>query len=317
MTARYSFKHSLRHSLRPVWGLVSVVLLLSACATDPAPVGMRKPPASERIRHHIVAKGETLYGIAWRYEIAPDQLARANDLVSPYSLRAGQRLNLDISRSSSRSPTSSPTSSASGRSSHTVARGDTLYSIARRYRLPLDKLAAANGLTAPYILQLGQRLSLNVARASSRTKSSTTRKTKTSRQTATNKTSAKLPAAGWKWRWPTKGKVTRFYDSNRVFKGINIQSRAGHAVIAAAPGVVVYAGDGLRGYGRLVIVKHSETYLSAYAHNRKILVKEGEQVTSTSKIAEVGGNSANPGRLYFEIRKNGKPVDPLRLLPTQ
>ncbi len=86
-------------------------------------------------------------------------------------------------------------------------------------------------------------------------------------------------------------------------------------MVAAAPGVVVYAGDGLRGYGQLIIVKHSEVYLSAYAHCRKIFVREGQMLTGGNKIAEVGGDPANTKRLYFEIRKDGKPVNPLSFLP--
>ena len=305
---------------------MGLVCVLVACGTSPAPVSSRPTPASERINHHIVSKGESLYVIAWRYELAADQLAAANGITAPYTLYAGQRLTLDVSQrrqssasqastsqasaSKTSTPKSSPSRDKASRKTHTVARGETLYGIARRHQLPLDRLAAANRLTAPYALRIGQRLTLDLSRRSGAKASATAAK-------ATSSTAAKLPKAGWKWGWPVKGKVSRFYDSNRVFKGINIQSRTGHAVTAAAPGVVVYAGDGLRGYGRLVIIKHSETYLSAYAHNRKILVTEGVSVKASSKIAEVGGNSANPGRLYFEIRKNGKPVDPLRLLPTQ
>lgn len=299
-------------------GMLGLASVLVACGSSPAPVSTRSPPASERIQHHIVSRGETLYAIAWRYELAPQQLATANGLAPPYTLRIGQRLTLDLSRGPVRSHTSSRSVARVGK--HTVLKGETLYGIARRYNLSVEQLAIANGIVRPYTLYAGQSLRLERS-AGSPTKAAGRESSTASRahaaQTHKSNTSAKLPAAGWKWRWPAKGKITRFYDSHRVFKGINIHSRAGRAVRAAAPGVVVYAGDGLRGYGRLIIVKHSETYLSAYAHNRKILVKEGAQVTSTSKIAEVGGDSANPGRLYFEIRKDGKPVDPVRLLPTQ
>ncbi|MGK2914078.1 MAG: murein hydrolase activator EnvC family protein [Porticoccaceae bacterium] len=113
------------------------------------------------------------------------------------------------------------------------------------------------------------------------------------------------------------GRFTRNYDSGRVFKGIDIQSAAGRPVTAAATGTVVYAGNGLPAYGQLIIIKHDDTYLSAYAHNRKLFVSEGVVVKSGQTISEVGGDPANPGRLYFEIRERGKPVDPLRLLPKQ
>ena len=117
------------------------------------------------------------------------------------------------------------------------------------------------------------------------------------------------------WVWPAKGKlVTGFSDTSNL-KGIDIAGAAGSPVVASAPGRVVYAGTGLRGYGRLVIVKHNGTYLTAYAHNRDIVVKEGQTVTRGQKIAEMGNTDADQVKLHFEIRRQGKPVDPLRYLP--
>ncbi len=121
------------------------------------------------------------------------------------------------------------------------------------------------------------------------------------------------------WTWPTGGKVlTQFVDGGagkESNKGIDIAGRAGEPVQAAAAGKVVYAGSGLRGYGNLVIVRHNATYLSAYAHNSKILVKEGQTVTRGQKIAEIGSSDADQPKLHFEIRFQGKPVDPLKYLP--
>ncbi|MGE3972612.1 MAG: murein hydrolase activator EnvC, partial [Porticoccaceae bacterium] len=128
---------------------------------------------------------------------------------------------------------------------------------------------------------------------------------------------ASTSASGWSWQWPATGDVTRQYDSNGKFKGVNIQSRPGTPIQAAAPGEVVYAGDGLRGYGQLIIVQHSDVYLSAYAYNRIMAVREGDKVAAGQRLGEVGGDAANPGRLYFEIRKQGEPIDPTRLLPSK
>jgi lipoprotein NlpD len=116
------------------------------------------------------------------------------------------------------------------------------------------------------------------------------------------------------WTWPASGKVVAGFTETSM-KGIDIGGAAGTPVVASAAGKVVYAGSGLRGYGKLIIVKHNATYLSAYAHNREILVKEGQQVSRGQKIAEMGNTDASDVKLHFEIRKLGKPVDPLKFLP--
>jgi lipoprotein NlpD len=117
------------------------------------------------------------------------------------------------------------------------------------------------------------------------------------------------------WMWPANGKVVTGSSENPNLKGIDIAGRAGQPVLASAAGKVVYAGTGIRGYGKLVIVKHNATWLSAYAHNREILVKEGQQVARGEKIAEMGNSDAAQVMLHFEIRRHGTPVDPLKLLP--
>jgi lipoprotein NlpD len=117
------------------------------------------------------------------------------------------------------------------------------------------------------------------------------------------------------WAWPATGKLVTGFSDNANLKGIDISGKAGQPVLASAAGKVVYAGTGIRGYGKLVIVKHSTTYLSAYAHNREIVVKEGQQVTRGQKIAEMGNTDAEQVMLHFEIRRLGKPVDPLKYLP--
>jgi len=117
------------------------------------------------------------------------------------------------------------------------------------------------------------------------------------------------------WMWPAKGKIVTGFSEAASLKGIDIAGTSGQPVAASAGGKVVYAGTGLRGYGKLVIIKHNGTFLSAYAHNRDILVKEGQQVTKGQKIAEMGNTDADQVKLHFEIRRHGKPMDPLRYLP--
>ena len=116
------------------------------------------------------------------------------------------------------------------------------------------------------------------------------------------------------WAWPSTGRLIAGF-SDPVNKGLDISGRPGDPVTAAASGRVVYSGSGLRGYGKLIIVKHNNTYLSAYAHNREILVKEGQNVTRGQKIAELGDTDADRPKLHFEIRRLGKPIDPAKLLP--
>jgi lipoprotein NlpD len=117
------------------------------------------------------------------------------------------------------------------------------------------------------------------------------------------------------WSWPAKGRIVSGFSETANLKGIDIAGTAGEPVRASAPGRVVYAGNGLRGYGKLIIIKHNNTYLSAYAHNREILVKEGQQVTRGQKIAEMGSTDADQVKLHFEIRRHGKPMDPAKFLP--
>jgi len=120
---------------------------------------------------------------------------------------------------------------------------------------------------------------------------------------------------GLDWVWPAKGKLVAQFSENASLKGIDIAGATGDAVVASAPGRVVYAGSGLRGYGKLVIIKHNATYLTAYAHNKDLLVKEGQSVTRGQKIAEMGSSDTDRVKLHFEIRRLGKPMDPLRFLP--
>lgn len=119
------------------------------------------------------------------------------------------------------------------------------------------------------------------------------------------------------WSWPASGTVNTPFDEARGVKGLSIAGKAGEPVLAAADGRVVYAGSGLRGYGNLVIVKHNNTYLTAYAHNQTLLVKEDQAVRRGQKIAEMGSSDTDQVKLHFEIRRLGKPVDPARLLPTR
>jgi lipoprotein NlpD len=202
---------------------------------------------------------------------------------------------------------------------HVVQRGETLYAIAFRYGLDYKGLAAANRIRAPYTIFVSQRIRLTTTTAPASKKATPDRQNNDGRAKA--KVAAKSSPTGsqasnLRWRWPVGGQVVNAFSlTGKVNKGVDIRGKLGESVFAAADGVVVYAGGGLRGYGKLVIVKHNDKFLSAYGHNRAILVKEGEKVKGGQIVAEIGSSSSNQEMLHFEIRRNGKPEDPLLYLP--
>lgn len=202
----------------------------------------------------------------------------------------------------------------------TVARGDTLYAIAFRNGVDMRDLARWNGLGPPYTIYPGQRLRLFPAGGATAVRGSTAgRLPPTVVKPSTPVAPAATPVrSGFAWRWPADGPVIqRFAAGDATKQGVDIGGSTGQPVRAAADGVVVYSGAGLVGYGELVIIKHSDAWLSAYGHNRKRLVNEGQNVKSGQQIAEMGRSGAAREMLHFEIRHNGKPVDPLSYLPSR
>jgi len=237
---------------------------------------------------------------------------------------------------------------------YVVKRGDTLFSIAFRYGWDWKALAARNNIPEPYTIHVGQAIRFDGRSTSGSTaiaaapvvvpQTSTTSSTSSSpsgslkttvisRPVGSNpvvvapagSTSTTTPVntpvvAGARspsgWAWPTNGVlIAKFSSNGSLNKGIDIAGDLGQPVLAASDGSVVYAGSGLRGYGELVIIKHSDTYVSAYGHNRRLLVREGQQVKAGQTIAEMGSTGTDRVKLHFEIRRQGKPVDPLEFLP--
>ena len=207
---------------------------------------------------------------------------------------------------------------------HRVRSGDTLYSIAFQHNLRYQAVAAWNGIHSPYLIRVGQVLRLNPPGRTKGQKAPVQRKgpTRTDASKPAQASTKPKPRARARktgsvtWFWPTAGRVSKtFSRRGGGKKGVGIRGRAGQAVKAAAGGRVVYAGSGVVGYGKLLIVKHNATYLSAYGHNNKLLVQEGARVPQGQVIAEMGSTGAKSPMLHFEIRKHGKPVDPLRYLP--
>ncbi|OGT58091.1 MAG: hypothetical protein A3E01_00850 [Gammaproteobacteria bacterium RIFCSPHIGHO2_12_FULL_63_22] len=228
---------------------------------------------------------------------------------------------------------------------HIVRAGETLYGISFRFGLRYQDVAAWNGIGDPYTIEIGQRLrlrppgsmtspprpdngsiALSTPRRPHPLSPSAPRPVNpspgspTAAPPATVTTPPARPPASTvgapSWRWPAQGQIIgRYVSGDQTQQGINIAGSAGQPILAAADGIVVYSGAGLVGYGELIIIKHSDEWLSAYAHNRRRLVMEGGRVKSGDVIAEMGKTGAIREMLHFEIRRNGKPVDPLAFLP--
>lgn len=217
---------------------------------------------------------------------------------------------------------------------HEVQLGETLYIIAWRYETDYRDMARINGLREPYDLRLGQQLKIyddGSPTPSSRTAPVVDRSAevrtvpvdpKPEIQTSSSSTNSNpapvqtpLSTEAGRWQWPVAGRVTSAFGSSSLTRGIEIDPGSVTNVEAAAEGQVVYAGAGIRGVGNLIIVKHSDLFLSAYAYNSSLLAKEGDTVQAGQRIARVGNDSNGRPRVYFEIRRDGQPVDPIRYLP--
>jgi len=214
-----------------------------------------------------------------------------------------------------------------------VIPGDTLFSIAWRFGLKYKELAKYNNISPPYIIKPSQLIRLDymasttplVAHSTRRVQNPTDIKSSRAPTQIDNKnktqnigsiTSKTGNSDAPVWGWPSGGRVLfGFQSNNGLNKGIDIVGKLGEPVLAAASGQVVYAGSGLRGYGNLLIVKHSDVFLSAYAHNNRLLVREGDTVTAGQHIADMGSSGTDRVKLHFEIRREGTPVDPMVYLP--
>ncbi|MCG2635065.1 MAG: peptidoglycan DD-metalloendopeptidase family protein [Gammaproteobacteria bacterium] len=203
-------------------------------------------------------------------------------------------------------------------SSYTVHKGDTLYSIAWRFRVDYRSLAAVNHIRSPFTIYPGQVLKISGVAGQKayspppKPKPSTAGSSHRPQPTTSNTPTAAVTT----WAWPAAGAVQEgFSAAAGGNKGIDISGHRGAKISAAADGQVVYAGSGLRQYGNLIIIKHNATYLSAYAHNDSLLVNEGDRVKQGQQIARMGSSGTNQVKLHFEIRRQGNTINPLSLLP--
>ena len=265
-----------------------------------------------------VKRGDTLYSLTQKNNLSMRAVIKENNLKQPYTLKIGQKLRIPQPKT------------------HTVQKGDTLYSISKKYKMSVHDLSKMNDLKTPYTIHLGQKL--KIENLDSDTPILQAKKTNTpkTQAVASNeketplqvkntpqkqakgvaRQSAKIPY--WqrrkKFDWPVKGPVISKFGLNSKGQqndGINIKAKSGSYVKASADGVVGYASNGLKGYGNLILIRHKNGWLTAYAHNQKLLVKKGQSVKKGQNIALVGqtGNVQTP-QLHFELRYKTKVVNP-------
>ncbi len=238
---------------------------------------------------HTVKPKETLYGVARLYGVSPKDIARWNNLDNNAMLKIGQVVRIAAPGNEGVAVVTAPAtpSAAPAASANTPSK-------------TLGVPVAAAVVTAPS------------APAAAKTPSATP--SESSSEPEITSTGATVTIGGVTWAWPSKGRVIAGFDESKN-KGIDIAGNVGDPILAAADGTVVYAAAGLRGYGNLIIVKHTPSFLTAYAHNRNLLVTENQKVKRGQKIAEMGSSEADKVKLHFEVRRDGKPVDPSRYMP--
>ena len=282
-----------------------------------------------------VAPGDTLYSVAKKYGTSVDELAKKNNLTEPYNLSVGQKLvvaTVADRQTNKIIVEQQKTTTRVGLQEITVAPGDTLYSLSRRYSVPVNDLAVMNNLTAPFTLSVGQRLKVPdlesapirtatgtpVATSSGATQSGDVKTAAQPKEKISSDPTQKLPKltarSSSKFSWPVQGKVLSHYGakSGGLFNdGINIAAARGTAVKAAENGVVAYAGNEVKGMGNLIIIQHSGGWMTVYAHMDSMSVRRGAKVSVGQKIGTVGetGKVDQP-QLHFEIRKGTKAYNP-------
>lgn len=305
--------------------------ILAGCSSSGrhAPVVERSEVAKKRVilpkknlhendwrpQMHVVQRGETLYSIAFNYGLDYHELAELNAIQDPNVISVGQEIRLFPSNTTSTArlganekPVRSNGEPSARASSGTHVAGAT-------ENKPVEALLKEQPKVVKQPYSEAAMAQVEKAQASAQTVVSAVDK-------AASKSDAKPDIAGedgeetaLEWIMPAKGRLIGEFSESANRKGIDIAGKLGQPIFASAPGKVVYSGSGLRGYGKLVIIKHNSNFLSAYAHNNQVLVREGQTVTRGQKIAEMGNTDADQVKLHFEVRYHGKPVDPAKFLP--
>jgi len=305
----------------PRLALLTISIVLSACSTEtrqapvidrpappaankgprvphpaPAPAPANDEPKADARGGYTVRRGDTLLKIALDFGQNYRDIVAWNNLADPDDIKVGQVLRVTP-------PDRASNNGLAGTNPVTMPGAEKPAVVPKKTAPRGDKKAYSEGNLAD--AQKDDNPSVN-PKAAERPSGAIS-----AGSTVTANDDEKLS-----WMWPSNGKILATFDEGKN-KGIDIAGRLGQQVMAAGPGKVMYAGSGIRGYGNLVIVKHSNSLLSAYAHNRAILVKEGDSVAKGQAIAEMGDSDADTVKLHFEIRQQGKPVDPSKFLPSR
>ncbi|MGY4877065.1 peptidoglycan DD-metalloendopeptidase family protein [Vreelandella aquamarina] len=332
--------------MRRVFLLSALALTVAGCASQQGSPQVRDVSEARRSidssSQYTVAKGDTLYGIAWQHGLDYRELAARNDIQPPYNIYPGQRIELGASQDGERSRQVAQASQASEseveRQSQETSRGvvatglgDASVEIAANdqevdWLLPDEPSSdnteptaeAPSGQAEPEPASEPEpepeAASEPEPEPAPEPEPSST--ASASQSTVDRSDRTYTPAENINWQWPVEGEVVRTFDEGgSITAGIDIAGQKGQPVKAAGPGVVVYAGSGVRGYGNLILIKHNDEFLSAYAHNDSLRVKENDVVDTGETIATMGDSDAEDARLHFEIRKDGQPEDPLTFLP--
>lgn len=265
--------------------------------SNPIPIPKDKPKARTQKTPKIlkakgsaktftVRKGDTIYALSRRHDVTVRGIIQANGLNPPYLLQPGQKLKSPVT------------------GFHIVKKGDTVYSLSRKYRVDMTILTRLNGLNKPYVLAVGQKLTVPGFRKKS-----------SNRQISLP---PPPPQSGKGFLWPVKGQLLSSFGPKNVGyhnDGINIAAKSGSYVRAAESGVVVHAGSKIKGFGKLILIRHSNGWITAYAHNASLLIKKGQSVKRGQAIARVGqSGGVDRPQLHFEMRKGARAVNPVRYL---
>ncbi|MFK2875609.1 peptidoglycan DD-metalloendopeptidase family protein [Rhodanobacter hydrolyticus] len=323
---------------RSLLPLFVVSLLLSACSTvvvEPAPgqqhYGAPVAPAHAVARtpipggSYVVVKGDTMYSIAFRNSVDYRDLAKWNGIAVPYTIWPGQKLRLSPPNGGSAPPSQAATAVAKANPASTPAAPPAPAApVFENVPAEASVSNAASAVAPPHAQAptATTAASITVPAVPASTVVPVAGGPKpvpppAPAPTPVVATGNSHAAGGVTWRWPADGQILKRFTPGDAVPGVEIAGNAGDPVRAAADGVVVYSGNGLVGYGELVIIKHNDSLLSAYGHNSKRLVTEGQRVSAGQEIALMGSSGASRVELGFQIRKDGNPVDPMSYLPAK
>lgn len=295
---------------------IATMIALAACSTSStrAPVIERLPGKTSaqsaaksigpdsRPASYTVQKGDTLYSIALEHGYDYKDLADWNSISAPYTIRIGQILRMGPAQAE----TTAPLKAAPPLAAKALPAEPTLKTEPKAIKLPYSDQALAQ-------LEKVEDKHAPIATPKIEPAKAEPPKPAVTPEPANPNTPDEEEKVDW--GWPAEGKILTNFNDNGNAKGIDIGGSLGQPVFASAAGKVVHTGSTLRGYGKLIIIKHNKSYFSVYAHNNQILVREGQTVVKGQKIAEMGSSDADRVKLHFEIRRMGTPVDPLKYLP--